>query len=294
MPAFCIHHRKYHTLKKAVELHGCSAMDSPFIPLLMKAFEMGRERDLEKRREEKGTDEKQNMYLSDSIECMKALVNGRRNVPPTNPPDIWSLMNFKVGEYVQAGVTEVLANLGGELIEEAHLEVEFEGGKASGRSDVLLSIPREVMEKLGLADHPEVQDDNLLEIKATGERSMVTMISNGKEGQDSHRRQCNRYAHASQLGKMPNGKVYGGTWLTYFIPLVPKGEPNIFPFYVPYNEKQALGDLEFLAEAEWLAASGVHVPVPEFLIDRSKGKPKLANFPCHYCSWQGGCEEEIA
>ena len=286
MPAYCVSCKKYHSIKKAVEVHGCSAIDSPFIPLVTKAFEMGRALDQAKRLEERGTMDKENMYLSDSVDCILQLVRTRRNVVETNPPDIYSLMNFQVGHAVQAAVSQVLSYLGGELIEEAHLSVEHPGAvnPITSRSDILIDIPAKVMEEMGITDE-RLAANNLLEIKATGDRAMTTMISNGKEGNDGHRRQTNRYIHASKLGAMPNGKVYEDAWLTYVVPLVPKGEPSVFPFYIPYNAAQAVGDLDYIAHAEKLALSDAEVPMPPEYAKESKPP----NWPCRYCPTMDLC-----
>lgn len=295
MPSFCYTCRKNHDLKAATKAHPISPAGDPFVALLKVAFEKAREADQAKRLEERGTLDKETMYLSDGVECLRQIVWARQNREVTNPPDIYSLMNFQVGHAVQEAVARVLTHLGGELIEEHHIDVEVDGSHVTGRSDFLLDIPRSVLESLNLGG-AELPEHNLIEIKATGEAAMVAMLGRGEEGKDGHRRQLNRYTHASRLGLMGDRKYEGG-WLTYFVPLLPKGQPNFFPFWVPYNPALATGDLDYLAHADRMATAGEDPGIPpEFLqaYENSKKSPKMPPvWPCQYCPFLETCWEEV-
>lgn len=293
MPAFCYTCKKYHKLDQAVKAHRSDVLDSPFVPLMTRAFEMGRELSDKKRLEERGTLDQETMYLSQAgNECLKQAVWARQNHPVSNPLDIWSLMNFEVGDAVQAALARVLTHLGGTLIEEHHVEVPHGGSVATGRSDFLLDIPKEVITELGL-DGTGVDENNLIEVKATGESAMVNLIGNGQHGRQSHRDQLNQYLHASHLGLMPGGRVYDRAWLIYHVPLQPKGQPNIFPFEIGYSPARAIGNLDWLMEAERMALAGETPDIPASYIQSYEKKGKVPVFPCEYCQFEDDCWKEV-
>lgn len=301
MPSFCFQCKKNHKMSVAVNTHDYGdATDNAFTDLIRLAFTKGREKHEAERLKERGTLDKQTMYLSDAgTECMRQLVLGRMPNPNiTNPPDIFSLMNFAVGNAVQDAVAKVLGYLGAEvwMIEEDHVTIVHDDMKATGRSDVLIDVPAEVLRVLELVPREQkLPEHNLLEVKATGESAMISMISNGERGRDSHIRQLNEYMHASHLGLMPEGRIYSEALLAYFVPLLPKGEPNIFVFRHEYNPARATGDLDFMAHAERLALKGEVPPIPvEFIQARDKNKKKQPpNWPCGYCSFRDGCWEGV-
>lgn len=290
MSAFCYACKKMHKLDAAVKAHNID-LSSPFVGILEEAFKLGRVAYEEKRIEERGTLDQETMYLSQAgDECQRQMVKKRANHPVTDPPDIYSLMNFKVGDAVQRAVTDVLANLGGEIIEEHHVSIEHGEMTATGRSDLLIDIPRDVVEKLGY-DPGRVDEHNLIEVKATGESAMVSMIGNGEAGKKGHRSQINQYVHASKLGLMPY--EYDRAWLVYFVPLQAKGQPNIFPFEIGYSPALATSDLDWLEAAEKLAQKGEVPPIPPEYMAQYEAKKKVPVWPCGYCAFERDCWGEV-
>lgn len=279
-------------LKQAVEQHGSPAATGPIVTLVEHAFELDYEEGQKKRLKERGTLDKQTMYVSNlGEECIRKLYFNRSNEPVTNPLTVDSLMNFMVGHAVEESVAKMLGWLGCEVIQEHHIALEHDGTKTTGRVDFLIDVPREVLEKLNLVQdvHGRGLPENMLvELKATSSKAMIAMIVYQEAGKDGHRHQLNGYLHASKEGLLP--KEYDTGFLVYVIKDATKGSPNIFAYRHDYDPEMIAGDLGMMAYVEKIVEAGDDPGIPVALEEKAaknKGKPPV--WPCGYCSFETRC-----
>lgn len=214
---------------------------------------------------EKGTSQKLNPYVTDSVKCQRAVgysLLGEKQ----DGYSMDSLLAFKIGAAFEDALCEAFEAGGATVEREVRIEIPFNGQKISGRVDALVVIP-------GLMN-------SILELKTTNSRAMAMMLKRGEKGKSSHRHQLNLYLHAGQLGllnRLPRESGY----LVYCVKDSVKGEPSIRAWEVEYDEALALKDLDRLSTIAEAAQKGL---LP--------GRPyatKTSSWECGYCDYKKSC-----
>jgi hypothetical protein len=210
------------------------------------------------RAQERGSLDKLNPYITDFGKCPRAVGYSLLNEPVTNPPGVESLANFLFGHAAEDAYAKVLEQYGLTVIREVRVEVSG----TSGRIDFLL-----------WSDDLET----LIEMK-TSKGFQLRFLPN-----EQHIRQLNGYLHAGNLGLLKDKGIEPSMCesgvLLYIMKDATKGKPVFLPFDIPYDEAQALQDLD--------TNDAIRDMLPN-LVPRPAGyKPN--SFPCGWCDWRDTC-----
>lgn len=245
------------------------AAGSRFISTLL---ETGLELERQKEQEQRAAAGKTvNPYFTMTEKCVRQSFFTLTEEPPSNPLDVNSLTNFKVGHAIEEAFGSIIAwASGGDLRREISMEFEVDGIRISGRLDFAL---------------PLLEENILIELKATNRFAIKKMLETGEMGRSAHRGQLNMYLHAAAEGKLD--EAFGRpvrfdlAYLVYIVQGATKGEPVCHAFPVEYNRQKAEGDLVYLAQLGKMAKAGEDPGIPT-------GFTK-SYWECRYCSYTDRC-----
>lgn len=273
------------------------AAGSRFISTLL---ETGLELEREKEQEERAAAGKTvNPYFTMTEKCVRQCYFTLTEETPSNPLDVNSLTNFKVGHAIEEAFADIISwAAGAPPAREISLEFNVDGVRISGRLDFAI---------------PLLGERILVELKASNARAIGAMLRNGEEGRAEHRSQINLYLHASHTDAWPcstcqgtgdikqnrndvlqvmgpcidcNGKgrrpePFDLAYLVYIVQGATKGEPVCHAFPIKYNPQKAESDLIYLAQLQKMADARQDPGIPH-------GYTK-SKFPCSYCNWKDRC-----
>jgi hypothetical protein len=273
------------------------AAGSRFITTLL---ETGLEMERLKEQEERAAAGKTvNPYFTMVEKCVRQSYFTLTEEPVSNPLDVNSLTNFKVGHAIEEAFSSIISwASGGPPAREIPLEFDVEGVRVSGRLDFVI---------------PLLGERILIELKATNRFAIGAMLKHGEQGRFEHRSQINLYLHASHTDSWPcsacegrghhklyeEGRFYSDlpcsecdakgrrpepfdlAYLVYIIQGATKGEPVCHAFPIQYSKQKAESDLLFLSQLQKMADEGADPGVPQ-------GYTK-SKYPCSYCSYKDRC-----
>lgn len=144
-----------------------------------------RESERQARIAERGTDRKQNLYVTDLGSFCDRKTWLSLYGPEPEPLDTTAEVTFGVGHAVEEWVAGVLGHAGLGYAREVHIDLDHRQHKITGRVDFLL-----------------LADFGLIELKSISWRSFTFMLDRGEQGRPEHRHQLNGYLEASQRGAL--------------------------------------------------------------------------------------------
>lgn len=254
-------------LAQVEDEHGTGTGSAAIRQLIETGIKAANDAQQKARVEAKGTDKKENAYVTDAGKCPRKVWLSLKNVPETEELSTDSYVNFGVGHAVEDWLAATLEAQGAEIIREHRVQYEESGVAISGRVDFLVTLP----------------DYNcLIELKTTSSRAMSFMLKNQEAGKDDHRRQANLYCHFSHLAPI-NGRSYDTAFLVYVVKDATRREPTIHAFEVKYDEQEAKADIKNLVEISHMARKDIDPGIP---VGYTKSK-----WPCNYCGFRSFCHK---
>ena len=253
---------------------GVGAATPEITALFEKALVVRDDNEQARRLLQRGTLKKQNPHITDMGKCPRKVYFSLTGEPETEPLTLQSRVNFQVGHAVEEAFADLLSELDGRIIREAH--VTFPGAPpVTGRIDFLTYLD---------------DFDAMVELKSTSSLAMKLGMQNDEMPKDDHKRQIRAYLAASAKGYIDGmeARTYSHGYLVYVVKDAKKGQEPVQAFHVAHEPGLVEADIAWLRNIAQKAKAGMDAGIPDYLRDHKERTGKLS-WICQYCPFKSRC-----